>query len=163
VPLPPKHENRRELFAADQRDQRELAEIDLTRVAVVIPVLIVQDNFVSSFLTVPWLAKLFRDLMRMKNLRRNVFWTSLLVLHVEDVENLSAYTEAGNFSLSKCLLYASKKGDPGPCKLFAFADILREFLESAGITKVPQNEFDKKFAEILNKVTFRFFNREFEP
>jgi hypothetical protein len=152
-----------QLFADDEKDQRRLADFDLAKVEVVIPVLIVQDNFVSSFLTIPWLARLFRDSMRKKKLKRNVVWTSLLVLHVEDVENLNAYIKAGDFSLSECLLFAGKKGDPGPGRLFAFADILREFLEETGITHVPQNEFDKKFGEIINRVTLRFFKRDFEP
>jgi hypothetical protein len=151
-----------QLFDQDQTELRSLEGVESNDIKVVIPVLIVQDNFVSSFLAIPFLAKLFRDSMRGKNLRRGVMWTSLLVLHIEDVENLSTHIKAGHFSLTECLLYAAKKGDPGPSRLFAFADILREFLEGAKIVRVPETEFDKKFAEIINRLTLRLFNKKLE-
>ena len=126
-----------QVFARDKQEQRDLENIDLSQVDIVVPVLVVQDNFVSSILTTPWLAKTFRDAMRKKDLNRKVIWTSLLVLHVEDVENIHTYVKAGKFSLAECLLYAGKNGDPRPGRLFAFADLLRLFLDEKGIMKSP--------------------------
>jgi hypothetical protein len=152
-----------QVFAAHKNDQRELEGIDLSQIDIVVPVLVVQDNFVSSFLTVPWLAKSFRDLMRKKTLNHKVVLTSLLVLHVEDVENLHTYVKAGDFSLGECLIQAGKKGDPGPGRLFAFADLLRLFLREKKIDRVPTNDFDRKFREVLDRLCLRFFKQKFEP
>jgi hypothetical protein len=153
-----------QVFAPFKKDQRELEGIDLSAVRVVIPILIVQDNFVASLFSVPWLAKSFRSLMRKQVLNRRIVLTSLLVLHSEDVENLQTYVKSGRFSLGECLLHAGKCGDPGPGRLFAFADILRGFLQTRNIDRVPlDNDFDKKFHEVLNRVSLRFFNQRFEP
>jgi hypothetical protein len=151
-----------QVFSSNEKLQRKLKGIDLTGVDIVIPILVVQDGFVSSLLTVPWLAKAFRDLMRKRELSRKVVCPSLLVMHVEDVENLSTYAKAGKLSVVECLLYAAKKGDPGPGRLFAFADTLREFLAMKKISRVPENDFDKKFEDVVNRVTLRLFDRKFE-
>jgi hypothetical protein len=84
-------------------------------------------------------------------------------LHVEDVENLHTYIKAGDFSLGECLLQAGKKGDPGPGRLFAFADLLRLFLQEKKIDRVPPNDFDRKCREVLDRLSLRFFNKEFGP
>jgi len=152
-----------QVFAAHKNNQRELEGIDLSQIDIVVPVLVVQDNFVSSFLTVPWLAKSFRDSMRKKTLNHKVVLTSLLVLHVEDVENLHTYVKAGDFSLGECLIQAGMKGDPRPGRLFAFADLLRLFLQEKRIDRVPTNDFDRKFREVLDRLCLRFFNKKFGP
>lgn len=152
-----------QLFGASVKEQRKLENIDLSNTTIVIPVLVVQDGFVSSLFTVPWLAKSFRDLMRKENLRRTVIWTSLLVLHVEDVEKLRSYNQAVKLSLAECLLFASKMGDPGPeQRIFAFADTLRDLLMKKGMDKVPRDELDLQFTEIINRLSLRLFNRKFE-
>jgi hypothetical protein len=152
-----------QVFAAHENGQRELEGIDLSQIDVVVPVLVVQDNFVSSFLTVPWLAKSFRDSMRKKALNHKVVLTSLLALHVEDVENLHTYVKAGDFSLGECLIQAGKNGDPRPGRLFAFADLLRLFLQDKKIDRVPTSDFDRKFREVLDRLCLRFFNKKFGP
>jgi hypothetical protein len=153
-----------QVFARDKRVRRELEGIDVSGVDIVVPVLVVQDNFASSFLTVPWLAKSFRDLMRKTAvLDRRVVWTSLLVLHAEDVEKLSTYVKARVFSLSECLLDCSKMGDPGPGRLFSFDQLLRQYLLENKIAKVPPTDLDKKLIGVISRVTMRFFNQPFEP
>jgi hypothetical protein len=152
-----------QVFAADEKERRQVADVDLSTVEIVVPVLVVQDNFVASFLTVPWLAKSFRDQMRKKTLSRKIVLTSLLVLHVEDVETLCTYATARKCLLSECLLYAGKMGDPGPGRLFAFADILRKFLLERKIEKVLSSELDTKFRDVINRLSLRLFNREFDP
>ncbi len=132
------------------------------RMNIVVPVLVVQDNFVSSMFTVPWLAKSFRDLMRKESINRKVVWTSLLVLHAEDVESIQTYIKMGNFSVGECLLYAGKCGDPGSERLFEFSDLFRQFLTEKNVQPVKAGA-DRRFDEILNRVTLRLFNRKFEP
>jgi hypothetical protein len=53
-----------QVFAADQKERRMLATADLSDVKIVVPALVVQDGFVSSFFTVPWLAKRFRSVLK---------------------------------------------------------------------------------------------------
>ncbi len=152
-----------QVFAANPKERRVLEGIDLALIDIIVPVLVVQDNFVSSMFTVPWLAKSFRDLMRKKSIDRRVVWTSLLVLHVADVESIQTYIKAGNFSVGECLLYAGKCGDPGSAqRLFEFSDLFRQFLTEKNIQPVKAGA-DKRFDEIFDRVSLRLFNRKFEP
>lgn len=145
-------------IAHDRKNRSHLSPID-----IVVPVLVVQGNFVSSMFTVPWLVKSFRDLMRKKFISPKVVWTSLLVLHVEDVESIQTYIKKGNFSVGECLLYAGKCGDPGSGQgLFEFTDLFRRFLTEKSIQPVKAGA-NKRFEEILDRVTLRLFNRKFEP
>ncbi len=151
-----------QVFAANPKERRELEGIDLSPIDIVVPVLVVQDNFVSSMFTVPWLAKLFRDLLRKKSINRKVVWTSLLVLHVEDVESIQTYIKTGDFSVGECLLYAGKCGDPGSAQgLFEFSDLFRRFLTEKNIQPVKAGA-NRQFEEILDRATLRLFNRKFE-
>jgi hypothetical protein len=154
-----------QIFAANPAQRRELEAVDLSSVEIIVPVLVVQDSFVSSMFTVPWFAKSFRDLMRKQTLNRRVVLTSLLVLHVEDVEAIQRYIKTGDFSVAECLLYAGKCGDPGSSsrQIFEFADLFREFLKEKNIQSANVAAFDNRFDEILNRMTLRFFNQPFEP
>jgi len=149
-----------QVFATKMEERRELEGIDLSSIDIVVPVLVVQDNFVSSMLTIPWLAKSFRDLMRKKSINHKVVLTSLLVLHVEDVESIQTYIKTGNFSLGECLLYAGKCGDPGPPQhLFQFSDLFGKFLTHKNVQPVKAGN-DKRFVEILDRVALRLFNQK---
>jgi len=152
-----------QVFARSKKVRRNVEALDLSAVEIVIPVLVVQDNFASSMLTVPWLAKSFRDLMRKVDLDRKVVWPSLLVLHVEDVEKLSIYVKSRPVSLSECLLLASKMGDPTPGRVFSFDQVLRAYLVEKKLEKIPPSDLTKKFDEMMNRVTMRLFNQPFKP
>jgi hypothetical protein len=151
-----------QVFARKPAERRELDGIDLSPIDIIVPVLVVQDNFVSSMLTLPWLAKSFRDSMRKKSVDPRVVLTSLLVLHVEDVESIQTYIKTGHFSVGECLLHAGKRGDPGSTRLFDFSDLFREFLKEKNIPPMKAGS-DERFNEILNRVTLRLFNQKFEP
>src|ERR1700722_6782745 len=150
------------VFARDTKIRRQLEGVDISTIDIVIPVLVVQETFVSSFFTLPWLAKTFRDSMRKQALDRRLVVMGLLVLHVEDVERLSSYVKAGSFTLGNCLLDAAKRGDPGPNRLFTFTDLLREFLEKNKINRISGDDIDKKFREVLDRLCLRLFDRKFE-
>jgi hypothetical protein len=151
------------VFAAKKEDERELEGIDLSQVKIVVPVLVVQDNFASSRLTTPWLAKAFRDLMRKQSLSRRIVVVSLLVLHVEDIESLQTYMQSGNFRLGDCFLFAGKRGDPGLFQpVFQFSDIFEDFLKENGIGAISHRQ-NTRFSEIVNRITLRFFGQTLEP
>lgn len=96
-------------------------------------------------------------------LDQRVLWTSLLILHAEDVEKLSTYVKARVFSLSECLLDSSKMGDPRPGRLFSFDQLFPQYLLEKKIEKVPPTDLDKKLIGVVNSVTMRFFNQPFQP
>jgi hypothetical protein len=149
------------VFGRNEKLRRSVEGLDSTKVKIIIPVLVVQDEFVSSPLTVPWLAKEFRDLMRKIDLSRHVLWPSLVVLHVEDVEKLGTYAKAKAVSVSECLLIAAKMGDPRPGNIFSFDQVLRSYLKQKGISKIPPGELTRKLREAMNSVTMRLFDRPF--
>jgi hypothetical protein len=151
-----------QVFSARPADRRELEGIDLSQVDVIVPVMVAQDSAVSSFFTIPWLAKTFRDAMRKRILMRKVVWTSLLVVHVEELENLCTFGRAGKLALSECFLFGGKKGDPRQGHYFVFDDILREFLDVNKIAHLPSRATEQKFGEILDRVCVRLFGRTFE-
>lgn len=151
-----------QIFGTDPAKRRELEGIDLTDVRIIVPVLVVQENFASSMFTAPWLAKSFRDLLRKKSLIRGIVVTSLLVLHVEDVESIQTYIARKQFSVNECLLHAGKCGDPGSSgRLFEFSDLFREFLESKQVGPIS-SAADDRFRAILDRVCQRFFNHKFD-
>jgi len=153
-----------QVFSRDMKVRRELEGVDVSAVEIVVPVLVVQDNFASSLFTLPWLARSFRDLMRKTAaLDERIVWPSLVVLHVEDVERLSSYVKAGAFTLSECLLDFSAKGDPAPGRLFSFDLLFPEYLREKGIEKVPPTELDRTLRKVLERVSMRFFGRHLEP
>jgi hypothetical protein len=113
-----------QIFAAQPVDRRELEGIDLSQIEVIVPVMVAQDSAVSSFFTIPWLAKAFRDAMRKQGLTRQVVLTSLLVVHIEELEALCTFGRAGKLVLRECFLFGGKKGNPRQGRYFVFEDIL---------------------------------------
>lgn len=149
------------VFGSDEKRKRNIESLDSAAIKIVIPVLVVQDEFVSSPLTVPWLAKVFRDLMRKTVLSPGVLWPSLVVLHVEDVEKLATYVKAKAVSLTECLMFSSKMGDPRVGNIFSFDQVLRAYLKEKGINKIPPDDLAGKLRAAMNRVTMRFFDKPF--
>jgi hypothetical protein len=152
-----------QIFAAKPADRRELEGIDLSQIEVIVPVMVAQDSAVASFFTIPWLAKTFRDAMRKQGLTRQVVLTSLLVVHIEELEDLCTFGRAGKLALSECFLFGGKKGDPRQGHYFVFDDILLEFLNVNKIERLPSRAAEQKFGDVLDRACVRLFGRTFEP
>ncbi|MGC1966167.1 MAG: hypothetical protein WA673_06890 [Candidatus Acidiferrales bacterium] len=151
-----------EVFAGRPSERRSVENANLTAVKTIIPVLVVQDGFVSSLFTTPWPAKTFRDQMRkIADLDRRVVLTSLLVLHVEDVETLAAYAKSGVISLTQCLADISQMGDPRPGRLFSFDIAFRSYLGDRRVSGVRAGALDKQFVELLDRLCLRIFGHRF--
>jgi hypothetical protein len=151
-----------QIFAGRPADRRDLEGIDLSQIEVIVPVMVAQDSAVSSFFTIPWLAKTFRDAMRKQRLTRQVVLTSLLVIHIEELENLCAFGRAGKLALGECFLFGGKKGDPRQGHYFVFDDILLEFLNAKKIERLPSLATEQKFGDVLDRACVRLFGRTFE-
>jgi hypothetical protein len=151
-----------QIFAAKPADRREPEGIDLSQIEVIVPVMVAHDSAVSSFFTIPWLAKTFRDAMRKQSLTRRVILTSLLVAHIEELENLCTFGRAGKLVLSECFLFGGKKGDPRQGHYFVFEDILLEFLNVNKIERLPSRAAEQKFKNVLDRVCIRLFGKTFE-
>lgn len=124
--------------------------------------MVAQDSAVSSFFTIPWLARTFHDAMRKQSLIRQAVLTSLLVVHIEELENLCAFGRAGKLALSDCFLFGGKKGDPRQGHYFVFEDILLEYLSVKKIEHLPSRATEQKFGDVLDRVCVRLFGRPFE-
>jgi hypothetical protein len=147
------------IFASNARDQRVLREISTAGIKFVIPVLVVQDAFASSEVTVPYLGDVFGTLKRKKSIRRDVICTFPLVLDVSEVETLRPFLASGKLSLTDCLMERVKIGTNG---FLSFRDFFRGYLSERGITFVRDDETLARFTEIMNRISLRFFKKPLE-
>jgi hypothetical protein len=147
------------IFASNARDQRVLREISTAKIKFVIPVLVVQDAFVSSEVTVPYLVDVFGTLKRKKSIRRGVICTFPLVLDVSEVETIRPFLASGKLSLADCLMERIKIGTNG---FLSFRDFFRGYLSERGITFVRDDETLARFTEIMNRISLRFFKKPLE-
>jgi len=152
-----------QVFHARDSERRQINELDPYKIQVVIPVLIVQDGFVSSPFTVPWLAKLFRDCIRKKALLKKLVCMGLVVVDVGELEAIRPHVISKQVSLIEALMHRARKGAPGSDnRIFTFHDTTISLLEEKKIDKVPRVDFDERLDAIVNRVCWRFFDRPFE-
>src|SRR5712692_1262068 len=79
------------VFAANPKQRRPLVGLDSSGVKIVVPVLIVQESFVSSEVTVPYLVDIFGTLKRKQQLDQSVVYTFPIILDVSELESLKPY------------------------------------------------------------------------
>ena len=99
--------------------------------------------------------------MRKTALSPGVLWPSLVVLHVEDVEKLATYVKAKAVSLTECLMFSSKMGDPRVGNIFSFDQVLRAYLKQKGISKIPPDNLAGKLRAAMNRVMMCVFDKPF--
>jgi hypothetical protein len=153
-----------QLFDKKPDTRRQVDGIDPTQIGVVIPVMVVQEPFVASMFTAPWLSKRFRDLMRKKTggLLRKVMWTGLVVIHIEELERLCAHVAAGHVLITECLSNRTSKGDPGSGhRIFTFWDSVQDLLKQKSAPPLQRTAFDDHFRTVLDRVCLRFFGQRF--
>ena len=83
--------------------RRHIDGLDTSNTRIVIPVLIVQDSFVSSELTASYLADVFGALLNRERIDHKVVCTFPLVLDVSDLEALRPFLAVGEISFGDCL------------------------------------------------------------
>jgi hypothetical protein len=148
------------VFAEKPTNRRSLKDVDTSEVEVVIPILIVQEAFVSSEITASYLVDVFGTLKRKHRLDTRVDYTFLLVLDVSEVEMLKPFLIAGKVSLLDCLMERVRMGGSG---FLSFRDFFGQYLQDRKIGSVPDEETMARFRQIMDRISERFFGRPLEP
>src|SRR5208282_1272410 len=99
-----------QVFSKNRALRREIDGLDLTKAQVIVPVLIVQERFVSSPLTAYFLADAFRSELRKQRLNRDIDCQcqGLIVLDAYDVEALRVCNSNPAFDLLNCMFERSR-------------------------------------------------------
>jgi hypothetical protein len=147
-----------QIFAANSAKRRTIAGVDTSKIAVVIPILVVQENFVSSEITHPFLYDVFGSLKRMQSLERRINVVGPLVLDVGDIEMLKPYIQSGKVAFRDCMM---ERISFGGSKHLSFHDFLREFLTRRSIGPMRDEDTTKRFRSVMERVSQRFFNKSF--
>jgi hypothetical protein len=148
------------VFEANPKQRRHLVGIDSSEVRIVVPVLIVQESFVSSEVTVPYLVDIFGNLKRKQHLDPKVICTFPIILDVSELESLKPYVIGKKLSIVECLMERVHMGTNG---FLSFRDFFREYLRQRGIERVTDDETFARFRAIMNRISLRFFKKPFEP
>jgi hypothetical protein len=143
-------------FAEDVRRRRPIEGIDTLNTKLVIPVLVVQDSFISSEMTASFLADIFAAMMQKLKLDPSVGCTALVVLDISDVELFKPYVTKGTVSLVDCLIaFVRLRGD----KLLPFRDFFQLYRQDRNIAVVVDDETLERFTQIMNRISQRFFKK----
>jgi hypothetical protein len=144
-------------FCSKPKLRRELKELSLTETRIIVPILIVQERFVSSPMMSFVLADSFRSELRKQRLTREIdsVCQGLIVLDVDDVEALRACNANSDFRLSDCLFSRSLLGDA----VLDFHDFLIGYAQRKGISLKQDTRMYKAFESIFNRVSQRFFGQ----
>ena len=145
------------VFARKPAERRDIGGLDLRNSKIVVPVLVVQEKFVSSPFTSYFLAHSFRSELRKQRLAGdiNCQCQRLIVMDAYDVEALKACNSRGNFSLADCLFSRTFHGDV----VLDFHAFLIEYAEENGLSLKADEQTNASFAKIIDRVSERFFER----
>jgi len=147
-----------QVFAKDPAQRRTITGVDTSKTAVVVPILIVQDTFVGSEIVHPFLYEVFGSLKRVQNLERRIIVVGPLVLNVGDVEMLRPYLKSGKLSFRECMM---ERVSLGGMKHIAFHDFFRDFLTHKSVGPMSDEDARKRFRQVIDRVSRRFFNKPF--
>jgi hypothetical protein len=148
------------VFAADAKQRRPLAGMDSSNVSVVVPVLIVQESYISSEITAPYLVDIFGSLKRKQHLDTRVYYTFPLILDVSEIETIKPYVLKKKVSFIDCLMERVRMGGSGSLSL---RDFFPEYLGKRGVEPVRDDETFARYLRIMNRISLRFFKKPFEP
>lgn len=147
------------VFAAKTSTRRQIDGLDASGVTIVVPVLVVQEPFVSSVFTAQYLCYRYRHLRGQQRLVNGVCCTGLLVLDVEDLEAMRPYAISRKITFSDCILRRAQLGDN--CWL-DFREFFQNYLQERRIEPTSDVEVEERFEQIMDRICRRFFNHPFE-
>jgi hypothetical protein len=140
----------RDLFAAKLSSRRAIKGLDTSKVKTVVPVLIVQESFVSSELTASYLADVFGSLKRREQLDRNLVCTFPLVFDISDIEMLRLYLEHGAVNFTECLMTRISFGSS---RALSFRDFFIGYLHARGIDRPKDQESMPRYLRIMERIS----------
>lgn len=147
------------VFAGKPSQRRALHNIDDSTVRTVIPVLIVQDSFVSSEITSSYLMDIFGELKRKCALRVGIYCTFPIVIEIAELEALKPFLAAGTISFPECLMERIRFGSS---RFLSFRDFFREYLQSHEIRAIKDDETLTEFTRIMDRISRRFFGKSLD-
>lgn len=147
-----------QVFSSDLRKRRSITGVDSNRASVVVPVLIVQDTFVSSEIVHPFLYEVFGSLKRKQDFDRRITVVGPVTLSIGDVEMLRPYLKNGKISFRECIM---SRISLGLMKHLSFHDFFRDFLARHEIDRMWDEDARKRFRSVMDRVSRRFFNKAF--
>jgi len=142
-----------QVFNANKLQRRSLANLDPSGVTTVVPVMVVQESFISSPITSTYLCGEFRCAMRTQPVSKHVACTALQILDVAEVESLRPYLASGQCSVAQCVMGRARLGDRAP----SFHDYFREYIRANNLKRVVEPDFENRATAILNRISLRFF------
>jgi hypothetical protein len=147
-----------QIFASNPAKRRTIAGVDTSNISVVVPILIVQEKFVSSEMAHPFLYDIFGSLKRMQSLERRINVVGPLVFDVGDIEMLKPYIKSGKVTFRECMM---ERIGFGGSKHLSFHDFLRDFLTKRSIGPMRDEDTTKRFRSVMERVSQRFFTTSF--
>lgn len=147
-----------QLFASNSTKRRSITGLDASQISVVVPILIVQDSFVGSEIVHPFLYEVFGSLKRMESFERRITIIGPLVHSVGDVEMVRPYLKSGKMSFCECM---RARASLGGMKHISFHDFFREFLSERSVGPMGDDDAKKRFRQVMDRVSQRFFNKPF--
>jgi hypothetical protein len=146
-----------QVFYEKRTQRREIDGLDLTNAQVIVPVLVVQEKFVSSPLTAYFLAHSFRSELRKQRLTRDIDCQcqGLLVMDAYDVEALRVCNSNSAFNLLNCIFERSRHGDV----VYDFHDFLIDYAHKNEISLKSDALMDSKVRVIFDRISKRFFGQ----
>ena len=144
------------LFCLAPQRRRTLAGIDTTNIEIVIPMLVVQEPFVSSEFTSSILIEFFGELKNKERLDPRIHCTFPLIVDVADVEALQPYLSQRKISLADCAMARVQLGAGG---LLPFRDFVGQYLQDRKIQPLRDVETAERFRAIMNRSSERFFGK----
>lgn len=145
-----------QVFCSNPARRRSIEGVDTSKVNVVVPILVVQDFFVGSEIVHPFLWEVFGSLKRTQSLERRIMIVGPLVLSVGDVEMLRPYLKSAKMSFRECMMARVRLGG---MRHISFHDFFREFLGSKSVAPMWDEDTKKRFREVMNRVSTRFFDK----
>src|SRR5215469_14542559 len=146
------------LFAEAPERRRHIDGLDTSNTTIVIPVLIVQDSFVSSEITASYLADVFGTLLGQERIDPKVACTFPLVLDVSDFETLRPFLVAGEISFCDFLRERARLGSG----VLSFRDFFQFYRDSRNVRWVPDDNTMHRFTQIMDRLSIRFFKKPLE-
>ncbi len=94
----------------------------------------------------------------MQSLERRITVVGPLILSVSDVEMLRPYLRSGKISFRECMMERAKLGG---MKHIPFVDFFRDFLITKSIGPLWDEDARKRFRQVMERVSLRFFKKSF--
>jgi hypothetical protein len=147
-----------QIFNANGSRCREIQNVNCSLARTVVPVMIVQEPFVSSQLTSTYLCGEFRWALRLQDIAKHVICTGLQILDVSEIEAFRPYVRSGQCSFADCLMGRARLGDKAP----VFHEYFASYFQHNKLAPTRDIDTEVRARKILDRVSMRFFGHSLD-